>query len=112
MTGVMEKLRAADNRRAALAYWRYAHEYVSPMVITSLERESGGEGPEDEWLWAEPLGSQRFRVESTPFFAYGLSHGDVVRAEGEGDMPYPPDHPKMPGEPKRVQPSKDRDRPR
>jgi DNA ligase D-like protein (predicted polymerase) len=30
---------------------------------------------------------------------------------GEGDMPYPPDHPKMPGEPKRVQPSKDRDRP-
>jgi DNA ligase D len=33
-------------------------------------------------------------------------------AEGEGDMPYPPDYPKMPGEPKRVQPSRDRDRPR
>jgi DNA ligase D len=32
-------------------------------------------------------------------------------AEGEGDMPYPPDYPKMPGEPKRVQPSRDRDRP-
>ena len=32
--------------------------------------------------------------------------------EGEGDMPYPPDYPKMPGEPKRVQPSHDRDRPR
>jgi DNA ligase D len=29
-----------------------------------------------------------------------------------GDMPYPPDYPKMPGEPKRVQPSRDRDRPR
>mgnify|MGYP006160303779 CR=1 FL=1 len=29
---------------------------------------------------------------------------------GEGDMPYPPDYPKMPGEPKRVQPSRDRDR--
>jgi len=29
---------------------------------------------------------------------------------GEGDMPYPPDHPKMPGEPKRVQPSRDTDR--
>jgi DNA ligase D len=26
--------------------------------------------------------------------------------EGEGDMPYPPDYPKMPGEPKRVQPSR------
>jgi DNA ligase D len=31
---------------------------------------------------------------------------------GKGDMPYPPDYPKMPGEPKRVQPSRDRDRPR
>ncbi len=33
-------------------------------------------------------------------------------ADGQGDMPYPPDYPKMPGEPKRVQPSRDRDRPR
>ena len=33
-------------------------------------------------------------------------------AEGEAEMPYPPDYPKMPGEPKRVQPSRDRDRPR
>ena len=31
-------------------------------------------------------------------------------AAGEGDMPYPPDYPKMPGEPKRVQPSRDRNR--
>ena len=37
---------------------------------------------------------------------------DNDAAEGEGDMPYPPDYPKMPGEPKRVQPSRDRDRPR
>jgi DNA ligase D len=33
-------------------------------------------------------------------------------AEGVGDMPYPPDYPKMPGEPKRVQPSRDTDRER
>jgi DNA ligase D-like protein (predicted polymerase) len=32
------------------------------------------------------------------------------RDHGLGDMPYPPDYPKMAGEPKRVQPSKDRDR--
>jgi len=56
-------------------------------VLVSLEREPGGEGPEDEWLWAEPLGSGRYRLESTPFFAYGLSHGDVVRAAGEADLP-------------------------
>jgi DNA ligase D len=37
---------------------------------------------------------------------------DRYAATEEGDMPYPPDYPKMPGEPKRVQPSRDRDRPR
>ena len=35
---------------------------------------------------------------------------DLYESEGRGDMPYPPDYPKMPGEPKRVQPSRDRDR--
>jgi DNA ligase D len=39
-----------------------------------------------------------------------LYERDLVN--GLGDMPYPPDYPKMPGEPKRVQPSRDRDRPR
>jgi len=33
-------------------------------------------------------------------------------AGGLGDLPYPPNYPKMVGEPKRVQPSKDRDRPK
>jgi DNA ligase D len=37
---------------------------------------------------------------------------DLYDEQGEADMPYPPDYPKMPGEPKRVQPSRDRDRPR
>ena len=37
---------------------------------------------------------------------------DLYEEDSEGDMPYPPDYPKMPGEPKRVQPSRDRDRPR
>ncbi|MBV9810419.1 MAG: non-homologous end-joining DNA ligase [Solirubrobacterales bacterium] len=39
-----------------------------------------------------------------------LYERDLTR--GQGDLPYPPDYPKMPGEPKRVQPSRDRDRPR
>jgi len=30
-------------------------------------------------------------------------------ANGLGDLPYPPNYPKMPGEPKRVQPSRNRD---
>jgi DNA ligase D len=41
-----------------------------------------------------------------------LEWSDRDEKAGSGDLPYPPDHPKMPGEPKRVQPSKDRDRPR
>ncbi|MEV4810286.1 non-homologous end-joining DNA ligase [Micromonospora avicenniae] len=41
-----------------------------------------------------------------------LEWADRDAAAGQGDLPYPPDHPKMPGEPKRVQPSRDRDRPR
>jgi DNA ligase D len=35
---------------------------------------------------------------------------EMYEKQGEGDMPYPPDYPKMPGEPKRVQPSRDTDR--
>src|ERR1700710_1993363 len=37
---------------------------------------------------------------------------DMYERDEEGDMPYPPAYPKMPGEPKRVQPSRDRDRPK
>ena len=35
---------------------------------------------------------------------------DLYEEQGGADMPYPPDYPKMPGEPKRVQPSRDTDR--
>ena len=31
-------------------------------------------------------------------------------ANGQGEMPYPPEYPKMPGEPLRVQPSRAKDR--
>jgi hypothetical protein len=36
-----------------------------------------------------------------------MAAGDAER--GLRDLPYPPNYPKMPGEPKRVQPSRDRD---
>src|SRR4051794_19395996 len=38
-----------------------------------------------------------------------LAMYDRDEAEGAGDMPYPPEYPKMRGEPKRVQPSRARD---
>jgi DNA ligase D len=39
-----------------------------------------------------------------------LAMADADTGRGLGDLPYPPNYPKMPGEPKRVQPSRDRDR--
>ncbi|OBH59996.1 non-homologous end-joining DNA ligase [Mycobacterium sp. E2479] len=38
-----------------------------------------------------------------------LDMAEADEERGLGDMPYPPNYPKMPGEPKRVQPSRDRD---
>ena len=38
-----------------------------------------------------------------------LDMAAVDAERGLGDLPYPPNYPKMPGEPKRVQPSRDRD---
>lgn len=83
-----------------------------------------------EWDELEDVEPGDFTVATMParFAALGDRHGaidDVAHSlepllalyerdesEGEGDMPYPPDYPKMPGEPKRVQPSRDRDRDR
>lgn len=47
-----------------------------------LDRGASEPGPEEDTVWGEPLGSDRFRIESCPFFAYGLSRDDVVRAAG------------------------------
>jgi hypothetical protein len=49
-------------------------------IRVPLDAAPGAAGPADDWLWAEPLGSGRFRIESCPFFAYGISRDDVVRA--------------------------------
>ncbi len=56
-------------------------------IVVPLDREPGDGGPDEEWLWAEPLGAGRYRIESSPFFAYGLSHGDVVVAADAADLP-------------------------
>lgn len=56
-------------------------------VLVALDQDHGGDAPGEEWLWAEPLGTDRYRVESSPFFAYGISHGDVVVAASGGAMP-------------------------
>jgi hypothetical protein len=55
-------------------------------IRVPLEPAPGAPGPADDWVWAEPLGSGRFRVESCAFFAYGISRDDVVHASpAQGD---------------------------
>ncbi len=56
-------------------------ELESPEALVRIRVPLEGDaGPADDWLWAEPLGSDRFRIESCPFFAYGISRDDVVVA--------------------------------
>src|SRR5215203_2567018 len=82
------------------------------------------------WDELSEVDPEDFRVETMParFAEVGDRHAEIDdvahslepllemyerdATEGEADMPYPPDYPKMPGEPKRVQPSRDRDRDR
>src|SRR5690606_23426500 len=56
-----------------------------------------------------PLRADRDDPGASPEPALQLSRRDEA-AHGLSDRPYPPEYPKMPGEPKRVQPSKYRDR--
>jgi DNA ligase D len=80
-----------------------------------------------DWDELPRVQPEDFTVESMPgrFAEVGDRHAEIdavahslgpllemYERDGLGDMPYPPDYPKMPGEPKRVQPSRDRDRPR
>ncbi len=58
-------------------------ELESPEALVRIRvplDAGAGAGPADDWVWAEPLGSGRFRVESCPFFAYGVSRDDVIVA--------------------------------
>jgi hypothetical protein len=57
------------------------------LVRIRIRLDGAGEtGHAEDSVWAEPLGSERYRVESCPFFAYGISRDDVVRAaDAPGD---------------------------
>jgi len=79
-----------------------------------------------EWAELEGLDPKGFNLWSVPerLAALGDLHADIDavqhslqplldmyaadEAAGEGDLPYPPEYPKMPGEPLRVQPSRKR----
>jgi DNA ligase D len=80
----------------------------APLTWDELPRVS----PEDFTVATMParfaeVGDRHAEIDETAHSLQPLL--DLYDSQGDGDMPYPPDYPKMPGEPKRVQPSRDRD---
>jgi hypothetical protein len=51
--------------------------------------ELHGEDGEVETLWAFDLGNGRYKLDNTPWYAYGVSTGDVIEAEPEEPGHFP-----------------------
>jgi hypothetical protein len=53
-------------------------------VLVRIERDEDGYPPADhESLWATAIGDGHFKIDNIPFFATGISVGDVVEASSE-----------------------------
>jgi hypothetical protein len=50
-------------------------------VCFPLPPEDQAQGVEAENLWARALGEDHYRIDNIPFYAYGVSHEDVVIAK-------------------------------
>jgi Domain of unknown function (DUF4265) len=47
-----------------------------------LDRDQDDYPPADwEWMWASRVGESTFKIDNSPFFAKGISAGDIVAAE-------------------------------
>src|ERR671910_151777 len=119
-----------DVRHAAIAFGRELERRLPGQVTTKWPKEGATVSAPVTWDELADVAPEDFTVATMParFAEVGDHHAAIDDAahslqplldmyerdavEGRGDMPYPPDYPKMPGEPKRVQPSRDRDRPR
>lgn len=48
-----------------------------------LSAEDRAKGVEAENLWAENLGNGQYRIDSIPFYVYGITYGDIIDAGSE-----------------------------
>ena len=55
-------------------------------IVVRLETDAW-HGHASETMWAEPVGGNRYRLRSVPFFARGLSVEDIVVTEQEAGLP-------------------------
>jgi DNA ligase D len=105
----------ARDRTIASAYSIRPKPGAPVSAPLTWDELAGGAVPEDFTVATMParfaeVGDRHAAIDDQAFSLQPLL--DMYEADEQGDMPYPPDYPKMPGEPKRVQPSRDRDRPR
>jgi DNA ligase D len=85
----------------------------APVSAPVTWEELGDAEPEDFTVATMParfaeVGDRHAAIDDVAYSLEPLL--ELYERQGADDMPYPPDYPKMPGEPKRVQPSRDRDR--
>ncbi|SKC71483.1 DNA polymerase domain-containing protein [Krasilnikoviella flava] len=113
----------ARDRTIASAYSVRANKRAT--VSTPLEWDEVGEAHPDDFdvttvparfaergdLFAALRADRDPALDCSLDAALALARRDEEE-HGLGDLPYPPEYPKMPGEPKRVQPSRDTDRKR
>lgn len=62
---------------------------MDDRVFVTLKRNDEGYPPwDEEEIWAEPAGSDLFRLDASPTFAKGLSYRDVVHVVAVGERWY------------------------
>jgi hypothetical protein len=60
---------------------------INSKVAFELEQDENGYPP-DKWetMWAEPVGANLYKLDNIPFYAMGVSPGDVVKTRKEDDL--------------------------
>jgi len=112
--------------RIFVDYNQNARDRTIASAYSLRPRPGGPVSTPVEWEELDGLDPRQFNLRTVPqrLADVGDPHADIDReayslqpllemyaadeAAGEGDMPYPPEYPKMPGEPLRVQPSRKR----
>lgn len=52
---------------------------MAPTKVKVRLKLQDSDGPAGETVWAEPTGEDRYRLQNSPFAAYGYAEGDIVR---------------------------------
>ena len=53
------------------------------QISFAIENEDGSAG--NETMWAVEHGDGFYKLDNTPYYAYGVSYGDVIKAESNAD---------------------------